>query len=58
MVRLLLVVAVLLIGYDAVTFQGAHTRSVWASLVGLTDSAVQSARDLGQRAREDASSLN
>lgn len=48
MFRILLVVVVLLIGFDAVVHQGMYTRSIWTSIVGLTDSAVSGARDLGR----------
>jgi hypothetical protein len=53
MFRLLLIVAVLAIGYDAVVHQGANTRNVWTSVVGVTDSAVNSARELGRNTREE-----
>ncbi len=53
MFRLLLIIAVLAIGYDAVVHQGAYTRNAWASVVGVTDSAVNSARELGRDAREE-----
>ncbi len=53
MFRLLLIIVVIAIGYDAVVHQGLYTRNVWASVVGLTDSAVSSARELGQPTRED-----
>lgn len=59
MVRLILIVAVLLIGYDAVVHQGSHTRSAWASVVGVTDSAVNSAKQFGERPRgETRTQLN
>ncbi len=53
MFRLLLIIAVLAIGYDAIVHQGAYTRSAWTSLVSVTDSAVAGARQLGQSAREE-----
>jgi hypothetical protein len=53
MFRILLIIAVIAIGYDAVVHQGHYTRNVWTSVVGLTDSAVTSARQLGQSAREE-----
>ena len=56
MFRLLLIVAVLLIGYDAVVHQGSFTRSAWASVVGVTDSAIDSAKGLGEKAREETRS--
>lgn len=56
MFRLLLIIAVLAIGYDAIVHQGAYTRSVWTSLVGLTESAVNSAKQLSEGARQDSPS--
>ncbi len=53
MFRLLLIVAVLLIGYDAVVHQGAYTRNAWASVVGVTNSAVSNARQFGEGVREE-----
>ncbi|HEY5793390.1 MAG TPA: hypothetical protein VIU82_00120 [Bosea sp. (in: a-proteobacteria)] len=53
MFRILLIIAVIAIGYDAVVHQGHYTRNVWTSVVGLTDSAVTSAKQLGQNAREE-----
>lgn len=53
MFRILLLVAVILIGYDAIAHQGIYTRNVWTSIVGLTDSAVTGAKQLGQEAREE-----
>lgn len=44
MLRVLLIVVVVLIGFDAVVHNGYYTRNMWANLVGLTDSAVDSAR--------------
>lgn len=51
--RLLLVILVLVIGYDAIVHQGAYTREAWTSIVRLTDSSVEGARGLGERARND-----
>ncbi|AOG06450.1 hypothetical protein [Bosea sp. RAC05] len=51
MFRILLLVAVILIGYDAIAHQGLYTRNAWASVVGLTESAVTSAKQLGQDTR-------
>ena len=51
MFRILLLVAVILIGYDAIAHQGLYTRNAWDSVVGLTESAVTSARQLGQDTR-------
>jgi hypothetical protein len=53
MFRILLVVLVLLISFDAVVHQGMYTRSIWTSLVGLTDSAVSGAKELGREVRDD-----
>jgi hypothetical protein len=53
MFRLLLIIAVIAIGYDAVVHQGAYTRNAWTSVVGITDSAVSSARQFGGGAREE-----
>jgi hypothetical protein len=49
MFRLLLIIAVLAIGYDAVVHQGAYTRSAWTSVVGLADSAVTNAKNMGEK---------
>lgn len=49
--RLLLVIIVLVVGYDAVVHQGAYTRDAWNSIVRLTGSSVEGARELGERAR-------
>ena len=51
MFRILLLVAVILIGYDAIAHQGLYTRNAWDSVVGLTESAVTSAKQLGQDTR-------
>ncbi|WNJ92500.1 hypothetical protein [Bosea sp. 685] len=53
MFRLLLIIAVLAIGYDAVVHQGAYTRSAWTSIVGITDSAVTNAKNFSSTAREE-----
>lgn len=53
MLRILLIVAVIAIGYDAVVYHGAYTRSAWASVVGATEHATDKAREIGQNARED-----
>ncbi|SIQ24034.1 hypothetical protein [Bosea sp. TND4EK4] len=53
MFRLLLVILVLVVGYDAVVHQGAYTREAWNSIVRLTDSSVEGARNLGERARTE-----
>lgn len=57
MFRILLLIAVILIGYDAIAHQGLYTRNAWASVVGLTGSAVDSARELGQETRQDPAPL-
>ncbi len=49
--RLFLVIIVLVVGYDAVVHQGAYTRDAWNSIVRLTSSSVEGARELGERAR-------
>ncbi|CAM5200727.1 putative protein OS=Bosea thiooxidans OX=53254 GN=SAMN05660750_00118 PE=4 SV=1 [Bosea thiooxidans] len=49
--RLLLVIIVLVVGYDAIVHQGAYTRDAWNSIVRLTQSSVEGAKDLGERAR-------
>lgn len=54
MFRLLLVIIVLVVGYDAVVHQGAYTRETWNSIVRLTDSSVEGAKQLGGRVRDDA----
>lgn len=56
MFRLLLVILVLAIGYDAVVHQGAYTRNAWTSIVGVADSAVTGAKQLGDRARDETRS--
>lgn len=49
--RLLLVIVVLVVGYDAIVHQGAYTRDAWNSIVRLTSSSVEGAKELGERAR-------
>jgi hypothetical protein len=56
MFRLLLIIAVLAIGYDAVVHQGSYTRQAWISVVGMTDSAVTQAKRLGENVREETRS--
>ena len=58
MFRILLIVAVIAIGYDAVVHQGFYTRNAWTSVVGLTDSAVSHARQLGERVKEETRSTD
>lgn len=53
MSRIILVLLVLAIGYDAVVHQGSYTRNIWANLVSLTDSAIEGAKQLGQNMREE-----
>lgn len=55
MFRIALVIFILIIGYDAVAHQGAYTRQAWDALVQLTGSAVDGAKGLGERARDEAS---
>ncbi len=57
MFRILLVLAVIAIGYDAIVHQGLYTRNVWTSVVGFTDSAVTGAKQLGQNAREETGTV-
>jgi len=49
--RLLLIIIVLIVGYDAVVHQGAYTRDAWNSIARLTSSSVEGAKELGERAR-------
>lgn len=56
MFRLLLIIAVLAIGYDAVVHQGNYTRHAWTSVVGATDAAVANARRVGENVREETRS--
>lgn len=51
MFRLLLIVIALVVGYDAVVHQGAYTRDAWNSIVRLTSSSVEGAKELGERTR-------
>ena len=51
MFRLLLIIIVLVVGYDAVVHQGTYTRDAWNSIVRLTSSSVEGAKELGERAR-------
>jgi hypothetical protein len=50
--RVLLLIIVLVVGYDAIVHQGAYTRDAWNSIVRLTQSSVEGAKDLGERARQ------
>ena len=51
--RILLIILVLAIGYDAVVHQGAYTRNVWGSLVEFAGSAVSGARDAADGVRDE-----
>lgn len=44
MFRILLIIAVIAVGYDAIVHQGAYTRGIWSNIVGLTNSAVESTK--------------
>lgn len=50
MFRIMLVIAVLAIGYDAVVHQGAYTRDLWYKAVGATERVVDEAKRVGERA--------
>lgn len=50
MLRIILVLVILALGYDAVAHQGSYTRNIWTNLVGLTDSAMNGAKQLGDNA--------
>lgn len=58
MFRILLVLAVLAIGYDAVVHQGVYTRNLWTNLVSFTNSATEGAKQLVQNAREENRTQN
>jgi hypothetical protein len=58
MFRIILVLALIAVGYDAVVHQGFYTRNIWTNVVNLTDSAVNGARQLGQNAREESRTQN
>lgn len=53
MFRILLIIVVIAIGYDAVVHSGHYTRQIWTGVVGLTDSAVGSAKQLGEKVRDE-----
>ena len=57
MFRILLIIAVIAIGYDAVVHQGLYTRNMWTNVVGLTDSAVASAKQMSQNVREETGTV-
>ena len=46
MFRILLIIIVLAIGYDAVMHQGFYTRSIWDNIVGLVTSARNDAQKI------------
>ena len=50
MFRILLVIAVVAIGYDAVVHQGAYTRDLWSKAVGATERVVDEAKRVSERA--------
>jgi hypothetical protein len=56
--RILLVILVLAIGYDAVVHEGANTRNVWASLVSFAGSAVSGAREMTEPREEPRAPSN
>jgi hypothetical protein len=58
MFRLLLLIAVIAIGYDAIVYQGLYTRNAWSSVVGITDSAVSSARQFSEGVRDESRQIN
>ena len=49
MFRILLVIAVIAIGYDAIVHQGAYTRDLWYKAVGATERVVDEAKRVGER---------
>lgn len=53
MFRILLVIAVIAIGYDAIVHQGAYTRDLWYKAVGATERVVDEAKRVGERAPDD-----
>jgi len=53
MFRILLVIAVIAIGYDAIVHQGAYTRDLWYKAVGATERVVDEAKRVGQRAPDE-----
>lgn len=53
MFRILLVLAVIAIGYDAVINQGTYTRQTWDGIVNMGGSVVDGARNLGNEARNE-----
>lgn len=53
MFRILLLIAVITIGYDAIVHHGAYTRSAWYSVAGATERVVDEAKRIGEPAREE-----
>jgi hypothetical protein len=53
MVRILLVIAVVAIGYDAVVHHGAYTRDLWFKAVDVTGRVVDEAKRTGEPPREE-----
>ena len=53
MFRILLVIAVIAIGYDAIVHQGAYTRDLWFKAVGATERVVDEAKRVGERAPDE-----
>ncbi|MCU4180660.1 hypothetical protein [Bosea sp. BH3] len=49
MFRILLVIIVLVVGYDAVVHQGTYTREAWDGITRLTHSAVEGAKGIANR---------
>jgi hypothetical protein len=49
MFRILLVIAVIVIGYDAVVHQGAYTRDLWYKTVDVTERVVDEAKHVGEQ---------
>ena len=50
MFRLLLIIIVLVVGYDAIVHQGAYTRDLWSKAVGATERVVDEAKRVGEPA--------
>lgn len=53
MFRILLVIAVIAIGYDTIVHQGAYTRDLWYKAVGTTERVVDQAKRVGERAPDE-----
>lgn len=54
MFRILLVLAVIAVGYDAIVHQGTYTRQTWDGVVGMSQSVIGGAKHLGSEIREEA----